>query len=84
MSITWPRAAHRVTVRRDLPVPMADGVVLLADRYAPVGAVRPPTILVRSPYGRRGMFGFAYGRTFARQGFQVVLQSCRGRRSRPP
>lgn len=78
MTITWPRVAHRVTIQRDLPVPMADGVTLLADRYVPVGAVRPPTILVRSPYGRRGMFGFAYGRTFARHGFQVVLQSCRG------
>ncbi|MFB9679242.1 CocE/NonD family hydrolase [Streptosporangium vulgare] len=77
--ITWPRAAvHRVTVERDLPVPMLDGVTLLADHYAPVGAVRPPTILVRSPYGRRGMFGRTFGRGFAKHGFQVVIQSCRG------
>ena len=41
-------------VERDLPVPMRDGVVLLADRYipptAPVG-----TVLMRGPYGRRGL-----------------------------
>ncbi|MGS2646519.1 CocE/NonD family hydrolase [Streptosporangium sp. LJ11] len=78
-TITWPRTAvHRVTVERDLPVPMPDGVTLLADRYAPAGAVRPPTILIRSPYGRRGVFGRTFGRGFARHGFQVVIQSCRG------
>ncbi|MEU4540521.1 CocE/NonD family hydrolase [Streptosporangium sp. NPDC023825] len=78
-TITWPRTAvHRVTVERDLPVPMPDGVTLLADRYVPAGAVRPPTILIRSPYGRRGVFGRTFGRGFAKHGFQVVIQSCRG------
>lgn len=70
--------AYRVRVQRDLPVPMPDGVTLLADRWYPVGATRPPVVLIRSPYGRRGAFGFAFGRSFARQGFQVVIQSCRG------
>ncbi|MFI6817916.1 CocE/NonD family hydrolase [Nonomuraea sp. NPDC050328] len=65
-------------VHRDLPVPMPDGVTLLADRYVPVGAERAPVILIRSPYGRRGAFGWAFGRGFARNGFQVVMQSCRG------
>ncbi|GAA1019877.1 peptidase S15 [Acrocarpospora pleiomorpha] len=68
----------RITVRRDLPVPMHDGVTLLADLYSPVGVSRPPTILIRSPYGRGGMIGWMYGKGFARQGFQVVVQSCRG------
>lgn len=72
------RPAYRVRVRRNVPVPMPDGVVLLADHYIPVGAVRPPTILVRTPYGRGGPFGWMYGWAFARQGFQVLLQSCRG------
>ncbi|WP_182887228.1 CocE/NonD family hydrolase [Microbispora sp. H10885] len=68
----------RVRVRRDVPVPMPDGVTLLADHYAPVGAARPPTILIRTPYGRAGVVGWMYGWTFARHGFQVLLQSCRG------
>ncbi|WP_214410383.1 CocE/NonD family hydrolase [Sphaerisporangium fuscum] len=72
------RTPFRVVVHRDMQVPMPDGAVLLADRYFPVGVARPPVILIRSPYGRRGVFGLAYGRAFARQGFQVVLQSCRG------
>src|SRR5688500_1050262 len=68
----------RVRVERDLPVPMRDGVTLLADRYVPVGAEHAPVVLIRSPYGRRGLFGYAYGRGFARHGLQVVIQSCRG------
>lgn len=73
-----PVKLHAVIVERDLKIPMPDGVVLLADRYAPRGSERPPTILVRSPYGRRGFFGLLYGRLFAERGFQVVMQSTRG------
>ncbi|MEV6155285.1 CocE/NonD family hydrolase [Nonomuraea sp. NPDC052129] len=69
---------RRVRVRRDLPIPMPDGVTLLADHYAPVRGDRAPVILIRSPYGRRGLFGWMCGRGFARRGFQVVIQSCRG------
>ncbi|MFD2352606.1 CocE/NonD family hydrolase [Nonomuraea ferruginea] len=57
---------------------MPDGVTLLADRYVPAGAERAPVVLIRSPYGRRGLFGLLYGRGFAWHGFQVVMQSCRG------
>jgi uncharacterized protein len=77
-----PQGRHEVTVRRDLPVPALDGITLLADHYTPEGldegAGRPPTILVRSPYGRRGPFGLMCGYGFASHGFQVVVQSVRG------
>ncbi len=69
---------HRVAVTRDLRVPAHDGVVLLADHYAPDGVERPPTVLVRSPYGRRGPFGLMCGQAFASHGFQAVVQSVRG------
>ncbi|GAA4508129.1 MULTISPECIES: CocE/NonD family hydrolase [Nonomuraea] len=69
---------RRVRVHRDIPVRMPDGVTLLADRYVPAGAERAPVVLIRSPYGRRGLFGLLYGRGFAWHGFQVVMQSCRG------
>ncbi|QXJ26346.1 CocE/NonD family hydrolase [Actinomadura graeca] len=69
---------HRVTVEKDLEVPAADGVTLLADRYAPADVERAPTVLVRSPYGRRGPFGLMCGQAFASQGFQAVVQSVRG------
>ncbi|MFI0348954.1 CocE/NonD family hydrolase [Actinomadura sp. 9N407] len=73
-----PNGPHRVSVHRDLKVPAADGVTLLADHYAPVGLERPPTVLVRSPYGRRGPFGLMCGQAFASHGFQSVVQSVRG------
>lgn len=74
-----PRAQTRdVAVERDLPATMDDGVVLLADRYAPRGVGRPPVVLVRTPYGRRSFVGLLYGRLIAERGFQVVLQSVRG------
>lgn len=73
-----PAKTHAVIVERDLKIPIPDGVVLLADRYVPRGSERPPTILVRCPYGRRGFFGLLYGRLFAERGFQVLLQSARG------
>jgi putative CocE/NonD family hydrolase len=67
-----------VAVERDIPVAMPDGVVLLADRFVPRGVGLPPVVLVRTPYGRRSIFGFVYGRLIAERGFQVVVQSVRG------
>lgn len=73
-----PADTTRLTVTRDLPVPMPDGAVLLADHYAPENSSRLPTLLVRSPYGRAGLFGLLFGRLFAERGFQVLIQSVRG------
>lgn len=63
---------------RDVPVPMHDGVALLTDIWSPRTGSNVPTVLVRSPYGRRGLMGFLYGRLLARHGFRVAVQSCRG------
>jgi uncharacterized protein len=81
-----PSGPHPVAVQRKLPVVMPDGVTLLADRYFPAGgaptaaaaAGHPPVVLVRSPYGRSGFVGLAYGHFFAQHGFQAVIQSVRG------
>jgi hypothetical protein len=74
-----PGAARAgVQVERDLRVSMTDGVELLADLYRPE-PVRPmPTVLVRTPYGRRGGYGLLYGLVFAQRGLQVLVQSVRG------
>src|SRR5215467_12530239 len=66
-----------IVVTRDIPIPMPDGVILLADHYASRHGIRQPTVLIRSPYGRRGFFG-SQGRPYAERGFQVLIQSCRG------
>jgi hypothetical protein len=66
-----------VSVERDLAAKMPDGAVLLADRWFPTlpsGGL--PTVLMRTPYGRRIMGPL--GRLYAERGYQVVIQSCRG------
>jgi putative CocE/NonD family hydrolase len=72
-----PAQTRDVVVRKDLRVPMRDGVVLLADHYAPRGGEgRLPTVLIRGPYGRRS--GGLLGRLIAERGYQLLLQGVRG------
>lgn len=73
-----PPETRNVLIERDLRVPMPDGVVLLANRYAPRDIEKPPLILIRCCYGRGSFFGLLYGHLFAERGFQVVIQSTRG------
>jgi putative CocE/NonD family hydrolase len=68
--------SRRVGVELDLAVPAWDGVVLLADRYYPIGEEAVPVVLVRTPYGRRSFAIF--GRVFAERGYQALIQSVRG------
>ncbi len=49
-----PAKTYDIVVTRDIQIPMPDGVILLADHYASRYGIRQPTILIRSPYGRRG------------------------------
>jgi uncharacterized protein len=68
-----------LVIERDLPVPMPDGTVLLADRWAPrTGGDKLPVALMRSPYGRGALITAGMVRPLAERGFQVILQSVRG------
>ncbi|MGF7238670.1 MAG: CocE/NonD family hydrolase [Frankia sp.] len=74
-----PPSTRDLIVEHDLPVPMRDGVDLLADRWVPKASPEGmPTVLVRTPYGRRGITGTAMVRPLAERGFQVLFQSARG------
>ncbi|MGO9901733.1 MAG: CocE/NonD family hydrolase [Solirubrobacteraceae bacterium] len=76
-----PRAqTDDVVCEHDLPAAMDDGAVLLADRWVARDARETPhpTVLVRSPYGRRQLVGLMLGRLLAERGLQVVIQSVRG------
>ncbi len=74
-----PPQTRDIVIERDLRVPMPDGAVLLADRWAPrSGGIALPTAVYRSPYGRRGPMGTALARPLAERGFQVLVQSVRG------
>jgi putative CocE/NonD family hydrolase len=73
-----PASTRDVAVHADIAVPMRDGVVLRVDRYVPAGREDAPVVVVRSPYGRNGLWGRLYCLPLARRGYQVVIQSCRG------
>src|SRR5215472_2798698 len=67
------------TLRRDVAVPMPDGVVLLGDHYRPARNDAPmPAVLIRSPYGRAGFAGMMFAVPLARRGLQIFIQSTRG------
>jgi uncharacterized protein len=80
-----PRPSYKVRLDTGLLVPMPDGVTLVADHYAPITDQPVPTILIRSPYGRRqsaGFFGLIMALTaqiFAERGYHVLVQDTRGR-----
>jgi putative CocE/NonD family hydrolase len=65
-----------VLVERDLPVPMRDGTILLADHWYPSTGATGPAILVRTPYGQEGNAGVAT--MFAERGRHILIQRCRG------
>ena len=74
-----PPLTRDLVVVRDLRVPMRDGAVLLADRWAPrSGGDGLPTALLRIPYGRAGLIAAQLTRPLAERGFQVLVQSTRG------
>ncbi|MEV0824675.1 CocE/NonD family hydrolase [Nonomuraea rubra] len=72
-----PAETKDVIVEQDLPIPMPDGIVLLANHYAPQGLGDRPTVLIRSVYTDRTKGG-ALSRLIAERGFHVVVVSGRG------
>ncbi len=58
-------------------IPMRDGVRLATDVYLPKKAGQVPTVLVRTPYGKRD--GVEQYYRFVQRGYAVVIQDVRGR-----
>jgi uncharacterized protein len=73
-----PRPRTGSVTRTTEVVPASDGVSLMTDVYRQRDDATQATLLARSPYGRAGAFGFLIGRLVAEQGFNIVVQSCRG------
>ena len=69
-----------ILVENRVPIRMRDGVVLYADVYRPVGSVRHPVLVSRTPYSTE-RFPTAYeaGVYFSRRGYAYVFQDVRGR-----
>ncbi len=70
-----------VTLERDVPCRMRDGVTLYADVYRPQGEGTFPVVLMRLPYDKTSAENIAYTDPswYARHGYVVVIQDVRGR-----
>lgn len=71
-------------VLEDIFVPMRDGVKLATDVYMPARDGQAlegpwPTILIRTPYDKGGLYNQKLARRFAYHGYATVIQDCRGR-----
>ncbi len=71
----------RISIEKNLTVPMRDGVLLATDVYLPDGPGPFPTLLTRTPYNKDGQlvsgyFDIARG---VQAGYAVVIQDTRGR-----
>ncbi|AQA01374.1 hypothetical protein BVC93_01790 [Mycobacterium sp. MS1601] len=78
-----PATTRKVTVERDLRIPMADGITLVADRWSPephdeTPQEQIPVVLVRTAYGRGAPLGWLYGPALAERGVQALIVSSRG------
>src|SRR5688572_8961984 len=70
-----------VSLERNVPARMRDGVTLYADVYRPTGEGPFPVILMRLPYDKTSAENIAYTDPswYARHGYLVVIQDVRGR-----
>ncbi len=72
-----------ITVEYDVPCAMRDGVELRSDVYRPADASTGPwpVLLMRLPYDKTQAENLTYAHPswYARRGYMVVIQDCRGR-----
>ncbi|MCC6629983.1 MAG: CocE/NonD family hydrolase [Chloroflexi bacterium] len=77
---------RRMIVEHDVPVPMRDGLSLLADLYVPDGPGPWPALLQRTPYNKAAantIMVMLDTRRALRAGYAVVIQDVRGRYESP-
>lgn len=72
------RQASGISVSENVPVPMRDGVKLMANIFRPEKEGQYPVVVMRTPYGK-GDARNGEGRSFAKNGYVYVVQDCRGR-----
>jgi putative CocE/NonD family hydrolase len=77
--IPLPAAAaetYQITVERNVPATMRDGVILRADIYRPKAEGKFPVLLTRTPYDKQWQVEFAL--KAAPRGYVVIAQDTRG------
>ena len=78
-NVELSRPTHEIRVLYDLKATMRDGVRLSNDVFLPRAAGRYPTILLRTPYETLHEPHIEWAVWWARRGYAVVIQDCRGR-----
>ena len=68
-----------ITVDRDIPAEMSDGVLLRSDIYRPIEAAACPVLLCRTPYDKGQEVYIQIARVLASNGYIAVVQDIRGR-----
>ncbi len=68
---------YEVKVEAGAKIGMRDGIKLSTDIYLPQTDSKVPAILIRTPYKKE--MGEVQGRYYARRGYAVAIQDCRGR-----
>ncbi len=76
-----PIRYNDISVKTDVPAKMRDGTILYADIYRPNCDEDLPVLLMRTPYDKRTAQNCVYldPSWYARYGYMVVVQDCRGR-----
>jgi predicted acyl esterase len=71
-----PIANPDITVKKDVPLVLSDGIKLYADIYLPAPEGKYPVILIRTPYNKEDLK--AIGESFASAQYAVLIQDVRG------
>jgi putative CocE/NonD family hydrolase len=71
------KPAFNVQTQENVMIPMRDGIKLATTIYRPQGAGKCPVILIRTPYKKEPLE--IKGKYYARRGYAVAIQDCRGR-----
>jgi putative CocE/NonD family hydrolase len=75
------QAQFKFKTLKDVGIPMRDGLNLATNIYLPEGDGKFPVILIRTPYKKE--VSELQGFYFARRGYAVAIQDCRGRFGSP-
>ena len=70
---------YEVTLSYDVKVAMRDGVKLSTDIYRPKAPGKYGVVVIRTPYDNNSENNVRSAMYFAKRGFAVVVQDCRGR-----
>jgi uncharacterized protein len=73
------KPSHEIRVLYDLKATMRDGIKLSSDVFLPRGGGKYPTILLRTPYETLHEPHIEWAVWWAKRGYAVVIQDCRGR-----